>query len=137
MKQTALIGAIFAVALVAYILDARTPEISAPEARFRISALDELQGLHLEGKKQFEGDAVLGSRIEREVRDLLRIHQRETPCMIEDYEFRDASGLFTVQLLDLEGKPARITVYGGPEPPAPMGELIRMSFPAARFVAKP
>jgi hypothetical protein len=135
MKLTASIGAFLILALLAVIVGRRTQQMSAMEARAEIVALGDIPDLHLVETKRWEGDAVLGSRIEKKLRDLLQINKREKPCVIEDYHFRDPSGTFTVQLRDLNGESSEISVYGEPSPA--IGHLLRTALPDTNFVAKP
>lgn len=137
MKIAAWIGAFVAITLLAFLIGARTPRLSAVEARSKIAALGDEPDIKLVETKQFEGDAVLGSRIEKKLRDLLHINKRETPCVIEDYHFRDSSGTFTVQLLDRTGESAEISVYGGPTESTTTGRLLRRMFPMADYMGSP
>jgi hypothetical protein len=137
MKIAAWIGAFLAVALLAFVLGGRDERMSAKDARTKIVALSKAPGLRLTDTKKFAGDSILGGKIEKRTRDLLHINRRETPSVIEDYHFRDSSGGFTIQLLDREGEPAEIRVYGGAKASKSMGELLRTTFPEADFVDKP
>ncbi|MBK1882662.1 hypothetical protein JIN85_09555 [Luteolibacter pohnpeiensis] len=137
MKIAAWIGAGVVIILLAFFTGARNSQISAVEARNKIVALGNEPGITLIDTKQFEGDAILGSRIEKKLRDLLHVNKRETPLVIEDYHFRGPSGAFTVQLLDKTGEPAEISVYGIPTESTATGRLLRKTFPMVDFVAKP
>lgn len=132
MKLTIWIGALLLVALLALLLGRGFDRTSAIEARAKIVALEGVSGLQLVRVQKWTGDAVLGSKIEKKLRELLGASKREAPFEMEDYHFRGLSGEFIVQLYDVRGEPCKVRVYGGPEESTEVGSLLREAIPEAR-----
>lgn len=133
MKLAAGIGVLIAVASLALLVGGRSQRLSALEVRSAIAGLQNDLEFELMETRQYKGDAVLGSKIERKLRNLVGIRDRETPCVLEDYNFRCPAGTFSVQLLDREGEEPVVTVYGCPESSSASGKRIRAAFPSAHF----